>query len=192
MSPIVVHGELNSLLDEVAAGTILRHLNCAIIAFTKTSAGDMDAVAATFLSNFRNSHSSVFWNLVWHCADIKVSFEFILPGLSVQLSSARDSAVHRLHPVDVDETAAALQAEAVSSPNSDIPTMSLLEFEQDSHKSCTQSSMRRSESGRAPNKPLPVPSGSVISVEAPAKDLPSLPLAAGVAPIEQASLEGSL
>jgi hypothetical protein len=157
----------------------------------KIPAVEPDAGAATFLSNFRKSHTSVFWNLVWHCADIKVSFEFLLPGLSVQLSSARDSAVHCL-PNNLTEGAVALEAALVSSPGSDIPTMSLLEFEQDSKNGRPQPNLRRSDSGRAPSKPLPVPSGNTGSIlEAPAKDLPPLPSAAAV-PAERSLLEDLL
>jgi hypothetical protein len=127
---------------------------------------------------------------VWHCADIKVSFEFILPGLSVQLSSARDSALHHSPVIVVEEMAKAPSAEVISSPSSDIPTMSLLEFEQDSHKTRPQPSMRRSESGRAPNKPLPVPlANSNSTLEAPSKDLPPLPSAAAIAPTSGASVD---
>jgi hypothetical protein len=180
MSPIVVHGEISSLLDEVAEGDALTNLACAAAHVTTTYAEDLGAVGPTFLSRLRGSHASVFWNLVWHCADIKVSFEFILPGLSVHLSSARDSAAEVSSAAGhAQRTAEAPQAATISPPSADIPTMSLLEFEQDSHKTRQQPNIRRSESSRAPTKPLPVPSASIQSnVAAPAKDLPPVPSAA--------------
>ena len=120
---------------------------------------------------------------MWHCADIKASFEFILPGLSVHLASARESIEH--HKPALAEPAGAASAAAPSSANSEvgnfvIPTMSLQEFEQDSqdppNQQQEQQSMSRSSSSRAPTKPLPVPAASVESVlEAPSKILPPLP-----------------
>ena len=129
MSPIVVHGEISSLLDEVAEGDVLTSFTCAAAHVTTTYAEDLGAVGPTFLSRLRGSHASVFWNLVWHCADIKVSFEFILPGLSVHLSSARDSTAEET-PADshAKRTTEAPQAADIAPPSADIPTMSLLEF----------------------------------------------------------------
>jgi hypothetical protein len=134
---------------------------------------------------------------VWHCADIKAPLEFVLPGISVHLSSAKDDAA--LHsPVSADAPAAAA---AISSPNSDernsfIPTISLLEFEQDSQKTRKlpqkqeqpeEPSTGGSTSSRAPTKPLPLPPANVkSSQDAPAKNLPPLPSAA--APAEGAPL----
>jgi hypothetical protein len=164
----------------------------AITALAAAPSADVDAAPATFLSNFRSNQSSVFWNLVWHCADIKAPLEFVLPGISVQLSSAKDDTALRT-PVSVDAQAAVA---AMSSPDSDernsfIPTISLLEFEQDSQKTRKQPQNREqpeerstggSTSTRAPTKPLPLPPANVkSSLDAPAKSLPPLPSAAAPA-----------
>jgi hypothetical protein len=149
----------------------------------------VDVVTVTFLSNLRSNHSSVFWNLVWHCCDIKATTEFMLPGMSVHLSSARDPADHRTPAiVDAEGAAAALQAAAISAAVSDernsfIPTITLVEFEQESQDTRKQPHMqaqqRSSESSRPPAKPLPLPSSNVkVSTEAPTKSLPPLPSAA--------------
>ncbi len=114
---------------------------------------------------------------MWHCADIKQSFEFILPGLSVHLASARESMEH--HKPALAEPAGAASAAASSSASSEvgnfvIPTMSFQEFEQDQQQD--RQSMSRSASSRAPTKPLPVPAADVEStLEAPSKILPPLP-----------------
>ena len=119
---------------------------------------------------------------MWHCADIKASFEFILPGLSVHLASARESIEH--HKPALAEPAGAASAAAPSSASSEvetfvIPTMSFQEFEQDSQDSRNPQqdrSISRSASSRAPTKPLPMPAADVErSLEAPSKTLPPLP-----------------
>jgi hypothetical protein len=138
---------------------------------------DSDTFASKFLPSLRSNQSSVFWNLVWHCADIKVSFEFILPGLSVNLASARDQTPAL---VELGGAAAAATPSSASSEVS-IPTMSLQEFEQDTQRSQDQrqqeqQSMSRSASSRAPTRPLPVPAAEAKStLEAPSKILPPLP-----------------
>jgi hypothetical protein len=156
-----------------------------------TASGSGNSASASFLSNFKTAQTSAFWNFVWHCHDIKVSLEFVLPGVSLHLSSARDVDEHR-NPsvVGAEAVAAALAATAISSSedpddsNSFIPTISLVEFELESQKTrpLPHGRERSAESSRAPSKPLPVPSASAkSSLEPPAKSLPPLPSAPGAA-----------
>ncbi len=196
MSPVVVHGEVISLLDELAAGDVLRCDGCSInfVSMTAPAAsasGNGDSASAGFLSNFKTAQTSAFWNFVWHCSDIKVSLEFVLPGVSLHLSSARDADEHH-NPgvVSAEGVAAAVAATAISSSespderNSFIPTISLVEFELESQKTrpLPQGHERIAESSRAPTKPLPVPSAAAkSSLEAPAKSLPPLPAAPAAA-----------
>jgi hypothetical protein len=150
------------------------------------SSADSSTVAATFLSNLRGGQASVFWNFIWHCADIKVGFEFILPGYSVQLASSRDSGANNNSAgIQAEEQAAPNAPSAASlSPASGIPTMSLVEFEQDSKSTRTQERMvhdelqsrSRSERMQAPSRPLPLPEATVKDpVAAPSKVLPPPP-----------------